>query len=84
MEDRYIHHDEGELRKLIVACSDDLFEGGDNTTWRRTYIRMVSPLKVRIATWVIDFSYDPNSWEDWGIMLLRSLPAAFAMSCFVS
>ncbi|RYP55740.1 hypothetical protein DL769_010060 [Monosporascus sp. CRB-8-3] len=106
MEDRYLHHLDGRLRKLIVACSDDLFEGPDNTTWRRTYVRsehflelfvplipqfestnfrmetfrMVSPLKVRIATWVIDFSYDPKSWEDWWIMLLRAFPAAFAMS----
>lgn len=84
LEDRYLHHVEGRLRKLIVACSDDLFEGPDNTTWRRTYIRMVSPLRVRIATWVIDFSYDPKSWDDWWIMLLRALPAAFAMSFFVS
>ncbi|RYO94507.1 hypothetical protein DL764_007826 [Monosporascus ibericus] len=80
MEDRYLHHLDGRLRKLIVACSDDLFEGPDNTTWRRTYVRMVSPLKVRIATWVIDFSYDPKSWDDWWIMLLRAFPAAFAMS----
>lgn len=80
MEDRYLHHLDGRLRKLIVACSDDLFEGPDNTTWRRTYVRMVSPLKVRIATWVIDFSYDPKSWEDWWTTLLRALPAAFAMS----
>lgn len=84
LEDRYLHHETGELRKLIVACSDDLFEGQDTTTWRRTYIRMVSPLQVRIATWVIDFSYDPKSWDDWWIMLLRALPAAFAMSFFVS
>ena len=84
MEDRYLHHDDGKLRKLIVACSDELFEGADNTTWRRTYVRMVSPLRVRIATWVIDSSYDPKSWNDWWIMLLRAFPAAFATSLFVS
>ena len=84
MEDRYLHHEDGKLRKLIVACSDELFEGDDNTTWRRTYIRMVSPLRVRIATWVIDFSYDPKSWDDWWIMLLRAFPAAFATSVLVS
>ena len=84
MEDRYLHHEDGSLRKLIVATSDELFEGADNTTWRRTYIRMVSPLRVRIATWVIDFSYDPKSWDDWWVMLLRALPAAFATSLFVS
>ena len=83
LSDRYLHPRDGRLRNLIVACSDDLFEGPDATTWRRTYVRLVSPLKVRIATWVIDFSYDPESWDDWWVMLLRALPAAFAMSFFV-
>ncbi|KAI1424996.1 hypothetical protein F5Y12DRAFT_784935 [Xylaria sp. FL1777] len=80
LEDRYLHHGDGSLRKLIVSCTDELLEGADTTTWRRTYLRKVSPLKVRIATWVIDFSYDPKSWDDWWIQLLRCLPAAFAMS----
>lgn len=41
-------------------------------------------MKVRIATWVIDFAYDPKSWKDWGIMVLRALPAALAMNLVVS
>ena len=82
--DRYLHHYNGELRKLIVACTDEIFEGPDTTTWRRTYVRKVSPLTVRLATWVIDFSYDPQSWNDWWVMLLRAFPAALAMQFVVS
>ncbi|KAK7431149.1 hypothetical protein QQZ08_002189 [Neonectria magnoliae] len=81
--DRYLHHNDGYLRNLYVACTDEIYTGPGTSTWRRTYVRKVAPLKVRIATWVIDFSYDPESWEDWGIMILRAMPAALAMTlCF--
>ncbi|KAL1844356.1 hypothetical protein VTJ49DRAFT_35 [Mycothermus thermophilus] len=78
--DRYLHHQDGHLRNLIVQCTDDIFEAPHNATWQRTYIRKVSPLKSRIATWVVDFTHDPDGWDDWGIMVLRALPAAFAMT----
>lgn len=81
--DRYLHHFDGYLRNLYVACSDDVYEGQGTSTWNRTYIQMVGPRKVRIATWVLDFSYDPESWHDWGIMVLRALPAALAMNFVV-
>ncbi|KAK3360497.1 hypothetical protein B0T25DRAFT_578415 [Lasiosphaeria hispida] len=80
--DRYLHHQEGHLRNLIVQCTDDIFEAPHNATWQRTYIRKVSPLKSRIATWVIDFGYEPESWNDWWIMVLRAFPAAIAMTFF--
>ncbi|KAH7160584.1 hypothetical protein B0J13DRAFT_494260 [Dactylonectria estremocensis] len=81
--DRYLHHNDGYLRNLYVACTDEIYTGAGSSTWRRTYVRKVAPLKVRIATWVIDFSYDPSSWEDWGIMILRAVPASLAMAlCF--
>lgn len=82
--DRYLHHDEGHLRNLYVACTDEIYEGPGTSTWKRTYVRNVAPLKVRLATWVIDFSYEPDSWNDWWIMVLRALPAALAMNFVVS
>ncbi|KAI0198083.1 hypothetical protein F4808DRAFT_452187 [Astrocystis sublimbata] len=85
LEDRYPHHENGELRKLIVSCTDELLEGEDSTTWRRTYLRNVAPMKVRIATWVVECRRDPRSWEDWLILRLRYIPASIAMSlCDVS
>ncbi|CAG7559606.1 unnamed protein product [Fusarium equiseti] len=80
--DRYLHPNDGYLRNMYVACVDDIYEGPGTSTWKRTYVRKVAPMKVRIATWIIDFSYDPQSWEDWGIMVLRTLPAALAMTIF--
>ncbi|KAJ4160089.1 hypothetical protein NW754_003213 [Fusarium falciforme] len=80
--DCYLHHHDGYLRNMCVAATDDIFEGPGTSTWKRTYVRKVAPMKVRIATWVFDFSYDPQSWEDWGIMILRALPAGIAMSFF--
>ncbi|SCV30001.1 uncharacterized protein FFB14_02831 [Fusarium fujikuroi] len=78
--DRYLHHNDGYLRNMYVACVDSIYEGPGTSTWKRTYVRKVAPMKVRIATWIIDFSYDPKSWEDWGIMVLRTFPAAIAMA----
>jgi hypothetical protein len=69
---------------MYVACVDAIYEGPGTSTWKRTYVRKVAPMKVRIATWIIDFSYDPKSWEDWGIMVLRTFPAAIAMALVVS
>lgn len=83
LEDRYLHHTNGCLRKLIVACTDELFEDNDSTTWRRTYLRNVAPMKVRIASWVTDYCHDPESWKCWWIQRLRYLPAALAMSLCV-
>jgi hypothetical protein len=82
--DRYLHHYDGRLRKLIVACTDDIFQAPGTSTWRRTYVRKQAGLKVRIATWVIDYSYDPDSWNDWFIQLLRTFPAAIGMVLCVS
>ncbi|KAJ6258195.1 hypothetical protein Dda_7114 [Drechslerella dactyloides] len=83
--DRYLHHNTGKLRKLIVACTDDIYQARGTSTWRRTYVRNQASLKVRIATWVIDYSDNPGSWETWFVQLLKAFPAAFAMTlCFWS
>ncbi|KAK6523505.1 hypothetical protein TWF281_001485 [Arthrobotrys megalospora] len=81
--DRYLHHKTGKLRKLIVSCTDDIYQGAGTSTWRRTYVRSQAGLKVRIATWVVDYSKDPNDWETWFTQLLKAFPAAFGMTfCF--
>lgn len=68
---------------MYVACTDEIYEAEGSSTWKRTYLRKVAPMKIRIATWVIDFTYDPESWQDWGVMMLRALPAAIAMALVV-
>ncbi|KAF3904847.1 hypothetical protein ABW20_dc0105623 [Dactylellina cionopaga] len=81
--DRYIHHGTGKLRKLVVACTDDIHRVNGTATWRRTYVKNGSALKVRIATWVIDYDKDPGSVESKIIQMLRALPAAISLVfCF--
>jgi hypothetical protein len=69
---------------MYVACTDEIFEGPGTSTWRRTYIQSVASYKVRIATWVLDFTYEETDKTAWWVMLGRSLPAAIAMTFFVS
>ncbi|KAH7323492.1 hypothetical protein BKA65DRAFT_567230 [Rhexocercosporidium sp. MPI-PUGE-AT-0058] len=83
LDDRYLSPWDGHLAKLHVQATDELYDAPGTTTWRRTYIRSVAPLNVRIATWVIDFSADPKSWKDWGLILLRFVPASFALTFLV-
>ncbi|KAK0612126.1 hypothetical protein B0T14DRAFT_441010 [Immersiella caudata] len=82
-EDRYIHALDGKLRRLLVQCTDDVFDAGGLATWRRTYVRKVSPLGARLATWVTDYHTTTNTWEDFWVQVLRTLPAAFAMMFFI-
>jgi len=72
------------LEQLIVMAADELLEVPANTTWIRRYIQKVAPLKVRAASWVVDYGEDPDSWEDWLVMLLRVFPAAIVSSLCVS
>jgi hypothetical protein len=80
MDDRYLSPYNGHLAKLHVQATDQLYDDQGTTTWRRTYIRSVAPLSNRIATWPIDFAVDPQSWKDWGIILLKFIPASFALT----
>jgi hypothetical protein len=83
--DRYLHHDDGRLRTLIVACSDDIWDAAvahrTGATWRRTYARSQAPLKVRIVAWVIDYS--PKRSCEWYLVELLKLPVAMAGLMFV-
>jgi hypothetical protein len=87
VRDRYLHHDDGKLRSLIVACSDPVWDaavsGSTGATWRRTYARPQAALKVRIAAWVIDYSPKRNcSW--YCIELLKTPVAMAGMMMVVS
>jgi len=84
IEDRYIHPLDGKLRRLIVQSADEVFDAPGLVTWRRTYVRKVSPLGARLATWVTDYNRKPDSWDDFWVQVGRTVPAAFAMMFFVS
>ncbi|KAF3934406.1 hypothetical protein ABW19_dt0202474 [Dactylella cylindrospora] len=87
LSDRYLHHHNGELRKLIVACSDAVYSNrrAGGATWRRTYVRNQAIYRVRIATWVVDYTRNPGSWSSWFGSQLRLIPACIGMTfCFWS
>jgi len=48
-DDRYISSFDGKASKLVVQAVDDIYDNTTNSTWRRTFIRNVSPLYLRIA-----------------------------------
>ncbi|KAL3422677.1 3-hydroxyisobutyrate dehydrogenase protein [Phlyctema vagabunda] len=83
IDDRYLSPWDGHLAKLHVQATDEIYVKAGTSTWRRTYVRPVAPFNVRIATWPIDFSVDVDSWKDWGFVLLKFIPASFALVFFV-
>ncbi|KAJ4385221.1 hypothetical protein N0V93_010282 [Gnomoniopsis smithogilvyi] len=81
-DDRYLHHETGELRKLIVACTDEIFSSESTVTWRRTYVRNCSPLTIRLATWIMDVQGHPDGWWTWCKMAAKTIPGGLLISTF--
>jgi hypothetical protein len=50
-DDRYISSFDGKISKLVVQAVDDIYDNTANSTWRRTFIRNVAPLYIRLANW---------------------------------
>lgn len=51
MDDRYISSTDGKVKKLVVQAVDDIYDNDTNSTWRRTFIRNMAPLYLRLANW---------------------------------
>jgi hypothetical protein len=65
-ENSFLHPNDGRLTKLVVQATDLVFDGPDNTTWRRTFVRNTSPLVVKVANWAIDHLDDRDTtWTTW-------------------
>jgi len=86
LTDRYLHHADGKLRTLMVACSDDIWqmamEKRNETTWRRTYIRKMASYRTRMASWIVDYTKERNCGT-YSVELLQSLLFATAMMLLV-
>jgi hypothetical protein len=58
-DDRYISAWDGRVSKLVVQAVDDVYDNNVTSTYRRTFIRNISPLYMRLANWPfnhIDYS----------------------------
>jgi hypothetical protein len=57
-DDRFLNPLDGTVKELVVQCTDVLYRGPKKSTYKRTFIRNVSPITLQIATWPISHIYD--------------------------
>lgn len=50
-DDRYISSWDGKVSKLVVQAVDEIYDNNTGSTHRRTFIRNVAPLYLRLANW---------------------------------
>ena len=88
-DDRFLDPIDGAVKELVVQCVDRIYKGPRNSTYKRTFIRNVAPITLRIATWpVSDLQNEPESKShDWRAKLLIAIKwpiACYALNHFVS
>jgi hypothetical protein len=87
-DDRYISSWDGKISKLVVQAVDDIYENNTGSTYRRTFIRNVAPLYMRLANWPfnhIDYTKNngkPTS-EDYPMLCLKWFVTSCVITLFV-
>lgn len=85
--DYYLSPTGRHLAKLMVQCSQEVYDANPNSTWRRTFVRDASPLLLRVANWVLESIPNddrPMTHEETIILLAKWIPANFALLFLVS
>lgn len=86
-EDFYLSPTDCHLAKLMVQCSQEVYDANPNSTWRRTFVRDVSPLLLRVANWALKSIPNedrPMTGEEIAIVVAKWLPANIALLLLVS
>jgi len=86
VDDRYLSPWDGHVAKLVVQATDEVYSAPNNVTWRRTFVRNVSPIMLRLANWPISsVTVDATQWTDqeWTSVCLKWLPACVALMAVV-
>lgn len=86
-EDYYLSPTDYHLAKLMVQCSQEVYEANPNSTWRRTFIRDRSPLLLRVANWALESVPNedrPMTGEETAIVGAKWIPACVALLVLVS
>jgi hypothetical protein len=86
-DDRYLSPWDGHVAKLVVQAAQDVYDGAQNSTWRRTFIRNVSPIYLQLANFPFStVPTDPGVWtgNDWAMVGLKWIPTCLGMLCVVS
>ncbi|KAF1917911.1 hypothetical protein BDU57DRAFT_555651 [Ampelomyces quisqualis] len=83
-DDRYISAWDGRVSKLVVQAVDEIYDNNVTSTHRRTFIRNISPLFMRLANWPfnhIDYTKTGNpTSEDYPLLCLKW----FIASCLIT
>jgi len=87
-DDRYLSPYDGKIKRLVVQATDDIYDNTENGTWRRTFIRNISPFYLRLANWPlnhVDYTRNggPTS-EDWPMICVKWFIASVAITFVVS
>lgn len=48
-EEQFLNPLDGRVRRLVVQTIGPIYDTANDTTWRRTYIRNISPMIIRLA-----------------------------------
>lgn len=81
-EDRYLSPYDGHLAKLVVQAAQDVYDGPPNSTWRRTFVRNISPFFIHVANYPFNnVPIDVKTWtnEDWTKICLKWIPACVGL-----
>lgn len=81
-DDRYLDPLTGRVKELVVQCTDKVYRGTKNSTYKRTFIRNVAPIMPRIANWPSDkFEEDKSkSSKHWARFLFL---VRWPLTCYV-
>jgi hypothetical protein len=85
---RYISPNDGKIKTLVVHCIDDILRGPGNGTWKRTYIRNVTPVFYRVAMWPLNHldlrEGTLQRPEDWALVIVKWIPTCILLTIGVS
>jgi hypothetical protein len=82
-DDRFLDPLDGKVKELIVQCTDSLYRRPMNSTYKRTFIRNVSPITLQIANWPmshLDAEPKSKSVKLWARFLLA---VKWPITCYV-
>ena len=84
-DDRYLSPWHGRPKKLVVQTTDALYAKPGNATYRRTFIRNISPMVLQVAGWALgERDFRSEGWKERAIMLAKCIPAAIPMILMAS
>ncbi|KAL7777032.1 hypothetical protein CFE70_007453 [Pyrenophora teres f. teres 0-1] len=85
LDDRYISSWDGMVSKLVVQATDDIYENNTGSTYRRTFVRNVSPIYMRLANWPFNH-IDPtkNNGKPTNDELMKLCAKWFLASCLIT